>query len=369
MGRAEGEPTDGPAAPVCVTVEDLATFLERPARRLVRDRLGIVLPEALEPLSDREPMALTALDRHVVGEAIVRGRLKGWSGEQAMAAASAAGHLPLGTPGALDLVPIAAAAEEIVGVAGLVSAGTSPRAVPVALSLADGAVSLSGALDGLLPAGRLEVTYGRVDDKRVLRLWVRHLVLALALSSRGRGLEEGGRPVTVAPVSWLVGRARKGSGTMCARLAEVDDPEALLGPILGLWREAEASVPPYYPLAARAWHDESKRRLEKGESRESAERAAERKAATAFGTGWREPDASGPRWHSTDLDDAELALALGDDLPWDEDGTARDGPNPARFRAAVEAVLGPLDEHLELLGGSDLPARLGATRRGEEETP
>ncbi len=192
-----------------VRLAALAHFLEAPARRLVRDRLGIDLPERHEPLPDREPMTLDALDRYWVGESLLAARLAGAGPDEAVAIAAAEGRLPLGTPGRLAVAPVQATAERLAALAAPLRQGGEARTAPVDLPFPELGARLTGSLDQLWPVGRIEVGYGRLDARRELRLWVRHLALNLALAE--------GAVTGCAPVSWAIGRARGQTGLLVAQ--------------------------------------------------------------------------------------------------------------------------------------------------------
>ena len=326
-------PDGAPAGPV--QLEALARFLEAPARRVLRDRLGIDLPERAEPMAEREPMVLGALERHRVGESILAALRAGAEPEEALAIAVAEGRLPLGTPGRLALQPLKDAAARLIALSTPLCQGGPARSEPFQIDFPNPGLSLAGALDQLWPAGRLELGFGRLNARRELRLWVRHLALNAALEA---DLIRG-----CAPVSWAIGRAEKGDEPALLRFAPLDDSRARLEMLLTLWLEAETQAPPFYPLAARAYLDEQPPTQVSSPAEQAAVDAALRKASAAFGAGRSEQE-PGARWSGdTDLDERHLALVLGEALPWDEDGEVLDPALVARFAALAQAIYGPLD--------------------------
>lgn len=330
-----------PDPPRLVPIDALARFPEAPARRLLRDRLGIAPPLRRDPLSDREPMRLEALDSYHVGEAILAARLAGADPDEALAIAAAEGRLPLGTPGRLAVAPVRAVADGLVAVSEPLRRGGGARAEAIALAFPALEIEIGGALEGLWPAGRLELHYGRLDLRRELRLWLRHLALNVALAE--------GALTDCAPVSWAIGRGPKDPVALL-RFGPVPDARARLARILERWLEAENALLPFFPHAARAFVD-ALRTEEEGAaagpgppgSDPDALAAARRKAADAFGAGRREAEPQDGWSGHTDLDDAFLSLALGDALPWDEDGQVVDAAMVARFESLALEILGPLD--------------------------
>lgn len=329
---------DGAWGPVReIRLDALAGFLESPARRLVRDRLGVALPRESAPLREREPMTMDALETWHVGETIVGALRDGATLEEAVAAARAGGRLPLGTPGTLAVAPLAEEACGIAALGALVRGDAIEASAAVALSVAADDLQLVGRLDGLFPAGRLEVGFGKLNDKRKLRLWVRHLVLCVA---RDAGLVTG-----AAPVSWAVGRAEGGNGLGALRIGPVAEAGIVLEGIVALWREAESRLLPFYPNAARAYVREVGAVATDDEPDEAVVSRALRKAASVFGAGG---PAASHRYAKPDLADPYLALAIGDELPWETDGQTRDPAAVARFQELARQIYGPLEAAIEV---------------------
>jgi len=329
--------TEAERAPVPLPA--LARFLESPARRLVRDRLRVTLPERGALLADREPMGLAGLERYQVGQAVLAARLEGAAPEEAVAVARAEGRLPLGTPGLLAAAPVQAVVERLLELRGLLVGAAPTRAVTVDLRLGHGDARVTGALAGLCPAGCVQVGFGALDTRRLLRAWVRHLALNVALDA---GQLEGCPAVT-----WSIGRAVSNGSrqvtVLC--LGPVPEAPALLSRFVDWWHEAETGLVPFFPHAARAYTAAlAKAGAGSGAGLEAAaEQEALREAADAFGAGRREQGAGQQSYRKVDLDDAYLAAALGEALPWDADGAVRDAALVERFRQLAHLVFQPLD--------------------------
>lgn len=330
-----------PDPPRLVSIDALARFLESPARRLLRDRLGITPPGRRDPLPDREPMKLNSLDSYHVGELILAARLAGADPDEALAIAAAEGRLPLGTPGRLAVAPVRSVADALVALSGPLRQGASARAEAIALAFPALEIEIGGALEGLWPAGRLELHYGRLDLRRELRMWLRHLALNVALAE--------GALAECPPVSWAIGRGAKESVALL-RFGPVPDARTRLASILERWLEAENALLPFFPSAARAFVDALRTEEEgaaagpdRSEPDPDALAAARREAADAFGAGRGEAERQDGWGGDIDLDNAFLSLALGDALPWDEDGQVVDAAMVARFESLALEILAPLD--------------------------
>ncbi|MCB0216395.1 MAG: exodeoxyribonuclease V subunit gamma [Chloroflexi bacterium] len=346
LDRPDGAPAEA------VRLEALARFLEAPARRVLRDRLGIDLPERDAPMAEREPMVLGGLERYRVGESILAALRAGADPAEALAIAVAEGRLPLGTPGRLALQPLEDAARRLLALAAPLCQGGPARSAPIQLDFPAPDVGLVGRLDQLWPAGRVELGFGRLDARRELRLWVRHLALNAAVEAAGIS--------DCAPQSWAIGRAEKGDAPTLLHLCPVPDSRARLAELLALWREAETQVPPFYPLAARAFLAAGPPSSAASMAEQAAIEAALRAAGEAFGAGRSEADPGAPWTRQVDLDEPHLALALGDALPWNEDGELLDPALAARFARLARMVYEPLDAAATRFDEAQAQARLAA---------
>jgi hypothetical protein len=104
-------------------------------------------------------------------------------------------------------------------------------------------------------------------------------------------------------------------------------------------------VPPFYPRASRAYASRLRKELDSGTDAPRAAARARGAACDAFGPGRELAESGNAQGAPCDLQDAELSLALGDALPWDEDGATADAEQMARFEATARAVFEPLDAH------------------------
>ena len=349
-----------PDPPRTLRLEHLLRCWENPARYFLQARLGISLPGREERLADREPLTLDPLLRWRVGDALVEALLQGADLEASRSRLAAQGLLPLGTPGALAVAGLFPVAREIADLARPLRRGAA-RTLALDIPLLDGSVHLTGSLDGLYAAGRVEAGYGRLDARRGLRLWLRHLVHC-ALIDRG---DLSG----TTPRSWAVGRpADGGKHSDLLRLEPVPDAAALLEALVAGCLRGENAPLPFYPAAARAYARElgldGLRRAAAAEGEPDAPEAppgpaidlaeARRKAAEAFGAG-RDEDAAATWGGRKDRDDPYLALILGDAEPWDEDGQVLDAAWDRDFRRLAALVYAPFLAATATASGEDDP--------------
>lgn len=340
-------PRPVPDAPRILRLESLLRCWENPARYFLQARLGISLPGRRDRLADREPMTLDPLLRWRLGDALVDALLQGADLAESRARLAAQGLLPLGTPGALAVAGLFPAARAIAHLARPLRQGVT-RACSVDLSLLDGSVRLTGSLDALYEAGRVEAGFGRLDGRRELRLWLRHLVLG--------ALVDQGDLTGTAPRSWAIGRPGddgKGRPVDLLCLEQVPDATAPLESLVAACLRGENAPLPFYPAAALAFARalgskglrllaaESEADPGSGPAVDLAE--ARRLAAEAFGAG-RDEDAAAPWGSRRDRDDPYLSLILGEAAPWDEDGQVVDEAWDRDFGRLVALVYAPILE-------------------------
>jgi exodeoxyribonuclease V gamma subunit len=274
-----------PAAgqPAKLTAETLCDALRNPARRLLRDRLGIRLEAGEGALEDTEPFELDGL-----AEAAVRRRTFAWlregrDPEAARALARASGELPHGAAGdarfarvVAEIAPLAARAAE---------AGDVARTVIEADCGARRLVASVGAAETFVP--------GRVRARHRIDAWVRHLALQCV---RRQASALHGIDVSV-------------------RFVPVEGADALLAALVALEARMADELVPFFPEAALAY----------AVARASGGDADARAARAWF------PDPSGEHPGERDRD-PYFALAFGNVAD----------PLDDAFRAVAAAVCGPL---------------------------
>ena len=225
-----GEPSD------TVALDDLVRFFDNPSRWFLQRRCGLYLGRDAEPLDDREPIELDALDQWQVGDGLLRRALRGGDLAGAWPALRASGTLPLGALGRCAFTAVAPEAEILSGLARAAREGE--RLPPEEIELHVGGVRLSGVLREVWPGGQVFAQYSRLGGYRELGVWIRHLVRSAATAP--------GAP------SSLIGRPQKKSAVLRqVWFRPVDEPLRYLSDLLDLYRQGQCKPLPFFKRASR----------------------------------------------------------------------------------------------------------------------
>lgn len=222
---------DATLAPAPLTERELplATFirgLQNPARRLLRDRLGLALREGEGVIESAEPFALNALEAWQLREETYRLLVGGASREEAAALARARGRLPHGAMGDAafhvvlgDVMPVANAVR---------SAAARDGAPPLPFAFDLGPVLLQGVLEGRYAHGLVIGHPGKARARHILAAWITHLVFHLVDAKRSHATE-----------LHALGEA--------IELKPVKDPAGHLHALAQLWIRAASRPVPFFP--------------------------------------------------------------------------------------------------------------------------
>ncbi|GEL17557.1 exodeoxyribonuclease V subunit gamma [Pseudonocardia asaccharolytica] len=215
-GRSEpapflAAPLAPPPAPEAVELEDLARFLEHPARAFLRQRVGIALTIEDDEPADALPVDLDGLGRWSVGTRLLRDRLAGHPLQRCRQAEWRRGELPPGALGHRLLDTVAADVERLVTVAARLRP-VEPEARDITAVL-DG-VPVVGTVGAVFGPAIVRVEYSRLAPKHRLRAWVQLLALTVAHPSTpwravtlGRGQYAGLARSVLGPVAPGTARA------------------------------------------------------------------------------------------------------------------------------------------------------------------
>ncbi len=212
-----------------LALADLVTFVERPVRAFLRQRLGIWATAAEDQLSDALPVELDALDRWGVGQRLLDGLLAGRDRREVALAEVARGTLPPGALGQPVIRDVWPQAEAIVERARTFAPGGGPRSLEVGVTLPGGA-RLLGTVPGVRGEVLLGVGFSRLGPRQRLASWVRllaltaaHPDLTLEAVTIGRGPGRGGPAVAVARIPALGRDAAARREVALAELAVLAD--------------------------------------------------------------------------------------------------------------------------------------------------
>jgi len=281
-----------------VDMERLLEFFRGPARFFLKHRLGAALPREEEALLDREPFAVTGLERYTLQQRVLADRLAGKSVETDLARLRAEGVLPHGVPGELALSNIAGEIDAFLPLIRRAMKGGEMVRKAVAVTV-DG-YTLTGAVDSLDGCGVLSFRYADITPGDLMRAWVSLLLLQAA---------DPGAPVSA---------CHMGKGRQVV-LKAVDDPEVALGALLDVYRQGLCRPLHLFPKSSYAYAEEMKKTL-------SADKAMQ-KAHEKWTGGWQGNGEAG---------DAAMLICFAGADPLDDE-----------FRELAAAVYGALLEHTE----------------------
>jgi exodeoxyribonuclease V gamma subunit len=309
-----------------VDLDQLVRFLENPARGLVQRRLGVLLEDEAQIVSDRQPIELLPLDRYMVGTRLLARALSGGSAEHGQEFARGLGLLPSGTPGDVDFTRVMT---EVQPMQALVEEWLEGgRREPSAVHVDTPHGGVAGVLRELYPRGQVFVRFSRLKPKHELGAWVRHLALACA--------DDVDEKTTV-----VIGRAEQGKEkdefgpVVMRRFKPLQKAEAAahLSRLLALYHLGQAAPLCLFPAASAVY---AKKLAESADPRGSLDAA--RKAFAGNGKSF-----------GADAEDAYVARIFenenpfGSPVPFDEDGTI----GLPSFVTLADDVFGPLLAHLE----------------------
>ena len=232
------QPLPPDADPVdAADVEDLVRFFENPSRFFLQRRLGLYLGADADPVDEREPMQLDALARWSIGDVLLRRAVGGANLEEAYASVRAAGRLPLGVLARLAYDDLRPEVEALAAVTSRVRSGA--RLDPVEIDGVIDGLHLTGTLRDVWSSGLVRFQFSRLGGRSELALWIHHLLLGWAASRRTR--------------STLIGRPASGRGAAVVQFRPVDDPQAVLRALIGLYRVGQCTPLPLFPRTSRAY--------------------------------------------------------------------------------------------------------------------
>jgi len=217
-----------------LAIETLIRGIQNPARRFLRDRLGVVLEEGESLIEATEPFALDPLAAAIVRRETFDALVAGAHPQAARDAARARGRLP---HGAMGDAAFYACAGEVAPVADFVrsmlAAGTLP---PVAIAIPLGALTLRATLSRVTGEGQVAWHTGKLNPKQWIGIWARHL----AFNACDVG---AGRPTLVCGLRQRID------------LAPIEDARQQLAALLHLWVRAGQEPVPFFPWSSHAFAD------------------------------------------------------------------------------------------------------------------
>ncbi len=162
-----------------ISLMDMDSFFSHPLAYMMKNRLGIKIPQPEQIHEDREPVVLNQFDKYQIGSDIL---LKGV--EQNCLTLDynrfkASGMLPFGKKGRVDLEEIYILAEPVFQEAEEIISRESLE--PEVIKIDFGDINVSGTIDMIRKdTGRFIITFGIINPRRLLNAWIYHLALNAA---------------------------------------------------------------------------------------------------------------------------------------------------------------------------------------------
>ena len=215
-----------------VSIKDLQSFFQNPARFFVQRRLDFSLPEDKELLSDEEPFSVDALDAFNFKQEIVEAFLEKRAPEKLLAAWQSGGQLPPGATGILAANDLLAKTQPLIESLKQHIGATDKIRQPIKLQI--GEFQLEGEISLFHKVGIVHCRTSKIKPAAQLRLWIEHLALQLA------GLPE-------AKTSWLI------TENETWRFNEVPDAEKILKQLLEIYFLGLTKPLPFFPASSFAF--------------------------------------------------------------------------------------------------------------------
>jgi len=186
--RVVPAPLAPPALETEISLEQLVRGVQDPARRFLRDRLGIVLGEGEAALETSEPFVLDKLQEWTLRTETYALMLHGASREAAEAVARERGRLPHGATG--EAAFHACLGEVLPVVERMRSAGVRGGQPPLPFRIEVGGATVRGTLRGRFAHGLALGIPGTRRARHWLEAWIMHLVFHLADPDREHVTEQ-----------------------------------------------------------------------------------------------------------------------------------------------------------------------------------
>jgi exodeoxyribonuclease V gamma subunit len=208
-----------------VTLEELVSFVQRPVRAFLRQRLGVSVQRDEDEIDDALPIELDGLARWGVGQRLLDAVRAGIDPRDAYRAEIARGTLPPGALGAPVIQSILPTAKVLADTAGAFAGGHHARSEQTNVVLEDG-TRLTGTVGGIHGHLMLAVSYSRLGPRQRLAAWVRLLALCAAhpeIAFEGVTIGRGGRqdPVQIRRIPQLGGSPEQRRSTALAELGRL----------------------------------------------------------------------------------------------------------------------------------------------------
>jgi len=215
-----------------VSLRDLLSFFQNPARFFIQRRMEFRLPEDRDILPDDERFCLDKLDVYRFKQEIIEAVLDRRPLEKLAATWQGGGQLPPGPSGLVEANNLFATAQPLIDL--LRQRTKAAQLIRQPIRLQTGGFRLEGELPLFRGVGLVHGRPTNLKPGALLRLWIEHLALALT------GLPEAGS-------SWLIAQ----DGTW--RFSKVSNAEKILQQLLDLYALGLTKPLPFFPASSFAF--------------------------------------------------------------------------------------------------------------------
>ncbi|MCP4582928.1 MAG: exodeoxyribonuclease V subunit gamma [candidate division Zixibacteria bacterium] len=157
-----------------IDIDELCRFFGNPSKYFLAEQLGIYLDEIDLTIEDREPYTMTGLEKYDLENRLLKKHLDGIDIKQHMDITRASGLLPHGRLGESiyrniigDIETFGRKLDEFRQNGPLES---------LAINHEVGGIKITGNLDNIYPAGRLQYRVATVKARDRLKIWIKHLL-------------------------------------------------------------------------------------------------------------------------------------------------------------------------------------------------
>ena len=305
-----------------VALRDLRQFFSDPVTRFLRDNVGLQLDEADTSLAGEEPFSLDGLSRWQLCDGLLTQALANETPaldpEQPQRLWHRRGMLPPPPLGGGDWAEAAATINTLLPVARQWQGDSSP--VDLELALASG-ITLHGRVRDVQAGGLRRVRPGRLKSRHLLPHWIDFLALCAA------GKLDGSR-ATLA----IAGIDEDGEADIRETGIKQAQARRLLDELVNLYLEGQTRPLPFHPDLADQLLDVQEKKLAKGESPDTALKAALKRINEAL-----DPEAWHP--HRLAVDPCfSILLQTGEGLG--------QTPENSEFTRLVATICQPLRDYL-----------------------
>lgn len=213
-----------------LSIQDLLSFFQHPAKFLLRNRLGIYLQDEEVLAEDREPFELDKLSEYQVGQELLQRYLKEKPLESYQEVMRSRDMLPEGWRGEQDF---SQKAQEVRAFGEEIQQRLNQEKLPDReVNLDINSYRITGTLSGIYSGSLMEYRFGKARAKDKVEWWIRHLLF--------QAVKPEGHPGESVLFSWNDGSFNE------FRLSPVEEAGERLKDLLGwYWQGLQKPLPLY----------------------------------------------------------------------------------------------------------------------------